>query len=227
MWSFDFPATKFSIQMQYKDTNIEDLLNAIAKIRGVYERQAVETFKNCVRNLETAHGGALDMWGKIIGLPRFIPINTSQEAKYREFRFYHTIFEKLQFGRIDKDDYLTLPDNAYRFLLLLIFQGRNTPMKIKYLNELVNRLFPIIGLNCSVMDNFQMNNLSYVVDDIPPLWLSYCAKIYDILPRPAGVSATILIDKARPIGFYRPLPNPPISNREITNFYYAKFYKRK
>lgn len=222
-WNKDFPSTQFSIQRQYANTNIHELLNGIAKVRGVYKRQAIDTFKNDVRNLKTAVGDALDMWGKILGFSRHIPLNTGAGTTYREFSFWRSYFKQLQFGRIDKDDYLTLPDASYRFLLLLLLQGRRTDMKIRALNDFAQELFSMIGLNCAVFDNFEMKNLSYVVDDVPPLWLTFVLKNYDLLPRPAGVGAELLVDRVLPIGFYRPPPNPPASNLKITNFYYSKF----
>lgn len=222
-WNDDYPATPYSIQYQYANTNIDRFLGEVAKVRGTYKRQAIQTFKDDVRNLETAIGGALDMWGKILGFSRHIPLNTGGGKNYREFSFYQTYFNQLQFGRTDIDDFLTLPDTEYRFLLLWILQGRNTPMLIKDLNDFAQENFSKIGVNCAVFDNFEMNALSYVVDDIPPLWVSFVFKEYDLLPRPAGVGATLLVDKVLPIGFYRPPPAPPESNLEISNFYYAKF----
>lgn len=228
MWLDNFPPTPFQVQRQYSETNIHNLLRGIAGVRGLYKQQAVISFKNDVRNLKTAIGGALDMWGKLLGFSRYLPLNVDDpDGKYFQWNFHNRYFNRLQFGRTDASDYARLPDPEYRFVLLLMLQGRSTIMTIKNLSELAQEAFNQIGLNCAVFDNFEMDKLSYVVDDIPPLWVSYVMKHYDILPRPAGVGAQLLVDKVLPIGFYRPPPNPPESNQQITNFYYAKFQRRK
>lgn len=228
MWIDNFPPTKFEVQRQYANTNLHDLLKGIAGVRGLYKQQAVISFKNDVRNLKTAIGGALDLWGKILGFSRYLPLNQDDpNGEYFQWSFYNRYFNKLQFGREDYTNFARLPDPQYRFVLLLMLQGRSTNMTIKSLSELAQDAFNQIGLNCAVFDNFEMNNLSYVVDDIPPLWVSYVVRKFDVLPRPAGVGATLLVDKVLPIGFYRPPPNPPESNQQITNFYYAKFERRK
>lgn len=224
-WRDDYPATPYSIQYQYARTNIDELLGKIAGVRGKYKRQAVTTFQSDVRNLRTAIGGALDLWGRMLGFSRYIPLNTGAGVTFKEFSFYQRYFKQLQFGRIDENDFLRLSDVEYRFVLLLIYQGRNTPMLIKNLNEFAQNTFSQVGLNCAVFDNWETKSISYVVDDIPPLWLSWVLQKYDILPRPAGIRADFLIDKVLPIGFYRPPPNPPESNKEISNFYYSKFWK--
>lgn len=228
MWLDQFPATDFRIQHQYAGTNIEAFLRGVAQVRGLYKRQAVESFKNDVRNLKTAIGGALDLWGMLLGFSRYLPLNIDDpEAEYKKFSFWHKYFNRLQFGREDEDTYIRLPDPEYRFILLFLLQGRNTRMTIKSLNEFAQEAFSQIGMNCAVFDNFDMDNLSYVVDDIPPLWVTYTFKKYDILPRPAGVGAKLYVDKVLPIGFYRPPPNPPESNLQITNFFYSKFEQRR
>lgn len=224
-WNDNYPPTEYSIQFQYANTNIDSLLSGIAEVRGKYKRQAITTFKNDVRNLKTAIGGALDMWGKILGFPRYIPFNTGAGKKYKEFSFYQRYFKELQFGRVDKQDYLRLPDVEYRMVLLLILQGRNVKLNVSDLTKYAEDTFSQVGLNCAVFDNFDKKMIAYVVDDIPPLWLSYVLSTYDILPRPAGIKAEFLVDKVAPIGFYRPPPNPPESNKEISNFYYSKFWR--
>lgn len=223
-WFNDFEGTEFKIQNQYVNTNIQEFLNAIAKVRGVYKRQAVETFRRDVRNLKTAIGASLDQWGKILKFSRFLPVENLSDKNYRTFNFNKSYFSELQFGRIDEDDFLMLGDQEYRFILLLILQGQNTRMNIKSLAEMARELFGMIGLNCSVFDNTSMQKLHYVVDAIPPLWFSYVLKYYDILPRPAGIGADLVIDNSLPIGFFREPPNLPESNRQVTNFFFAKFY---
>lgn len=224
-WKDDYSPTSYSIQYQYARTNIDTLLGKIAGIRGKYKRQAVTTFQSDVRNLKSAIGGALDLWGRILKFPRYIPLNTGAGTTYKKFSFYQSYFKELQFGRIDESDFLRLPDVEYRMILLLILQGRNTPMLISHLNGLAQDTFSQVGLNCDVFDNWESNSISYVVDDIPPLWLSWVIQEYDILPRPAGIKADFLVDKVLPIGFYRPPPAPAESNQEISNFYYSKFWR--
>lgn len=224
MWHDNFPPTEFQMQMQYSGTNIEELLRGIASVRGIYKRQAVDAFKNDVRNLKTAIGDSLDLWGRLLGFSRYLPVTFDDpNGEYRQWNFYDSYFNRLQFGRTEYASYARLPDPEYRFILLLLLQGRNSNMTIKNLNELAQDAFSEIGINCAVFDNFEMKSLSYVTDDIPPLWVSFTIRKYDILPRPAGIGADLLVDKVLPIGFYRPPPNPPESNQQITNFFYAKF----
>lgn len=226
-----FKPLDFTIQSQYYNTNLHTLIGKIAELRGLTIAQAVECFRTDIRNLPTATGEALDLWGVLLGRPRHIDLPQDTDL-YKLMNFYQSNFVRLQFYRVDEKYYLTLSDEVYRALLLFILRGKIMDLTIPTLNTIARDFFGKIGLNCVVSDPVMfkdsatyrplaMQEITYILDGFPPLWVTYLAKKYDFLPRPAGVGAKIVLDIAKPVGFFMGAGNP--ANKEITNFFYAKF----
>lgn len=221
-WSINQDKTiDFTTQMQYANTNIHELLQAIANVRYNYIYQGVECFRTDCRNLYTANGGALDMWGRVLGFARYLPIADDSNRDYKEWNFNEKYFNQLQFGRLSADDFVTLPDFEYRFILLMILMGRNIEIKIANLQAMAKELFATIGIVCNVFDTQDMSGIRYVIQSEAPAWLSYVCENFDILPRPAGIKASLIVDLVKPIGFY--IDENTEANQNITNYYYGNF----
>ena len=60
------------IQDQYRNTNIETLINGIIEIREKHRVKALQALRDDVMNLQTAKGDALDLWGRLLKFSRFI-----------------------------------------------------------------------------------------------------------------------------------------------------------
>lgn len=211
----------FSLEYQYRNTNIEALLNGIESIKQNTIYNAIETFKNDYRNLATAQGNALDLWGKRLKFARYLPLN--DKVTYNKFNFYNKFFKELKFTNLSKANFVTLPDYEYRFILMLIFKGRHTIITIPNLNILASELFLTIGLNCKVFETPNLGKIKYIVNSKAPLWLKFVCENFDVLPRPAGIGAQIIEDLKKPIGFNQ---KEAENNKKITNFYFGNFKKR-
>lgn len=222
---------KLEVYHQYENTNIEELLQGIQDIRNKYIQGAVDSFISDVFNLRTAIGDGLDCWGKLLKFPRYLPIPTERPPELgnvQEFSFYdRKTFSKLQFHQIKVDDYLRLPDFAYRLLLTMLLQKQNVFPNVIEMSKLNKDVFASIGINILVQDSEKMDYVILLADKELPPWLDYVLKHYDIILRPLCVGSKLVVNLRKPIGFYRNLADDPIkSSKEITNFRYGNFEEK-
>ena len=85
-----------NIQDQYKNTNIETLINGLADLYDKLITQPLNDFYNNIYNLDTASGIGLDLWGEKLNFPRTI--------KYID-------------ETSEKESSVTLEDDEYRLVL--------------------------------------------------------------------------------------------------------------
>ena len=155
------------IYEQYKNTTIEVLSLNIVKLFDDLVIGAVNSFENSIYNINSADSIGLDIWGKLLNFPRHINIP----------------------GNLS---YITLEDNQYRLILsILAFQAASDPT-IENINKNMSTLFSgIIGVKAYVVDNGDMEFITYVFTDKIPDWLKIIFENYDILPRPMGVGVNL------------------------------------
>lgn len=221
-WNKDFNGGYYSevIQYQYYNTNIGAFLRGLSQINERYINQAIETAFNDIINLRTAVGAGLDMWGKVLGFPRYIPVEDDTPKDWKNFNFYDSYFKKLKFKNYSDIKFLGLPDFNYRLILLLLKAQQSITPNIKAIELLVNEIFKTLKISIIVKDTQDMSWITYVFKQEIPEWLGWILKHYDILPRPAGVGATFIVDLKKPLSFDR---YDLELNKEITNFYYGNF----
>ena len=206
------------IQDQYRNTNIETLINGIIEIREKHRVKALQALRDDVMNLQTAKGDALDLWGRLLKFSRFIPVDTEQGVQtFKNFSFYDRNFRKLKFYSINDLVYAKLTDEAYRKVLQIIHYNSNAYSNIYNVSELASEVF---GNNIFIGDRQDMDFITYYFRDEIPQWLNWILTKYDILPRPVCVGTKFQSASWKIFGF---ITNDPNYNSKISAFFNAQF----
>lgn len=204
-----------SIQAQYKDTNIQAFLNGLTEIKKKYFFNAYKSLINDNLSITTAKGVGLDLWGVLLNFSRYIPTDTSTD-KYKYFNFNNKRFYNLIFKDKNKPTYSALLDDTYRMLLVLIYQSMFIYPSIKGINDLLSEVLADFG-KLRVGDTTDMSFMLIIFNQKIPNWLSYIAKTYDIIPRPAGVG--VKLEEYYWKRFDFKTPNDEFNKQNIGNFF--------
>lgn len=161
-----------------------------------------DQFYNVVWNVDTAQGFGLDIWGRIVVIGRNIQIPV---VDYFGFSTAATPQTWAPFGQ---ESFYTGPtatttfrlaDNAYRVLILAKALSNIADTNARSINKVIQQLFPGRGRawvndlgGMSIRFNFEFN--------LEPWELAVLSN-GGVLPRPAGVSATIAIIPTDTFGF--------------------------
>lgn len=212
-----------NIYEQYIGTNIDKLLNGKNEISSFFILNALKTLKNDVMDLRTASGDALDMWGKLLGFSRYIPIPSQSDTEeyellYNDFLFNSTNFVNLKFANSLDIEYSMLDDRAYRLVLQLIYQGRNLILNMDNIAKLVSA---IIDAEITIRDNFNMSYNVYYKKNNLDRWLQFVISKFDIIPRPAGIKIYFISSIWKVFGFRT--DDEQYNLDKLTNFWNAQF----
>lgn len=158
----------------------------------------IDAFYNLVWNVDTAVGHGLDIWGRIVVVGRVLQIATADYfgftgpsgtsgLPFNQAPFYY--------GTPLTSNY-ALADAPYRALILAKALFNISDATIPAINQILINLFgvggplPVIG-NCYVTDGQDMTMTYTFGSALDPV---QHAIVYQsgVLPRPAGVSATIV-----------------------------------
>lgn len=188
---FDVEATVIS---QY--ANSPTLMQLVQNMNQ-YIRQDVnfEAFFDFVWNVNTAQGFGLDIWGRIVDIPRLLEIPSSfdlfgfgnDETPPGVLPFNQGVFNTP--GSVISQSYL-LPDDAYRTLILVKALANISATTAPAINQLLRNLFPgrgaayvldLGGMKMQFTFEFQLTPTEYAI-------LSQSGA----LPHPAGVGVTIV-----------------------------------
>jgi len=153
----------------------------------------IETFFDNVINIDTAIGHGLDVWGNILGVSRTLQVATGDNFGFAEALPGSDSFGQGAFyaGTPLTSNY-QLTDAAYRVLLLAKAAANITDCSIPALNIILLSLFPHRG-NCYVTDGGDMT-MTYTFNfALSPVELAIVENS-GVLPKPVGVSATVVID---------------------------------
>lgn len=208
---------QIKLQNQYENTNIEALLQGIAKIKEKYVSLAIDSAKDCM-DLTKASGDALDMWGRLLNFSRYVPVSKESSGLFYNFTFYNRNFVKLKFADHSDIAYVGLTDSAYRLVLQLLWSSRNISSTIFTTSSLASEIFQaevIVG------DNMDMSYITYYFRDEIPLWLNYILTNYDILPRPACVGSKFVSAIFRIFGFQ--IDNTDYAIKHLASFWNTRF----
>jgi hypothetical protein len=148
-------------------------------------------FYSTIWNIQTASGYGLDVWGRIVGVTRYVTYNLSDNW----LGFNGTPYQPFGLGVFYNGSGLgsttiALPDTVFQRMILLKAAANLTNCSAQSLNQLVSALYASEG-RCYVVDNlnmtftyifkFYLSTLDYAMLSQP-----------GILPRPSGVSFSIL-----------------------------------
>jgi hypothetical protein len=156
--------------------------------------QHFDAFFDLIWNVDTAQGHGLDVWGRIVGVERTVqvPIPGSNFFGFQEAHDpLITGFNQAPFfGGSGLTQNFTMPDSAYRTVILAKAAANISDGSIRSMNAVLRTLFPGRGV-CYVRDNLDMT-LTYVFAFVlTPVELATVVQS-GILPRPAGVSTNFL-----------------------------------
>ena len=183
---FDWQATLIS---QY--ANSEHLYTWIENFAGALEEKSnIDALYDLLWNIQTAQGYGLDVWGRIV------VINRTLQVLIRDFGFAegapdYDPFDVSPFysgGRLT--DGYTLPDSAYRVLILAKAAANIAFGSIPGLNHILQLLFP--GRPCYVADNQDMT-MTYTFGFLPSGFELAIIENSNVLPRPTGVKVLVSV----------------------------------
>lgn len=157
------------------------------------QTQNSDNFIDFMRDLSTATGYGLNVWGKVVGVSRTLHIVGSQ--KYFGFD-EATPLSADPFGQSPffSGNPLTsnfdLSDDAYRILILAKALANISDGSIKTINQLLLNLFPNRG-NAYATDGLNMTMTYSFGFVLTPVELAIVSQS-GVLPRPVGVAATVV-----------------------------------
>lgn len=194
------------IYEQYLGGNFETFMRGIAEIKKKHIQTAMDTAFNDCFSLKTAKGNALDMWGKLLGISRFIPL--------------HLDFDNPQTG---DNEYQILSDDEFRILIQWAYQSQNFHITQQNLQTWLNGFF---GMEASVSDKNSVNvadlqDMSETIkysNKIAP-FIRWALEHYDLIPRPCGVGESLQPAIFKILGF----GVEGRLNVNRTNFYFGQF----
>lgn len=201
--------------INYNDTILAQYGNSVT-IKALVEslndnidpRINIDEFYDYVFNVETAQGFGLDIWGKIVGVSRYLRINgTIAYFGFNEAFTVPTATTGAQpfgqaplYGGTTTSQVYALSDDAYRTLIMVKALANITNCTVPSLNKLMRTLFSASG-NVYVIDNGDMA-IRYVFEFQPTDYQIAVMVNSGVIPRPSGVQSSIMIyDRANTFGF--------------------------
>ncbi len=157
------------------------------------QTQNTDSFIDLMRDVSTAQGYGLDLWGKVVGVTRTLHIIGTQ--KYFGFDEATPIsadpFNQSPFftGQQLTSNF-QLSDAAFRTLILAKALANLSDGSIKSINQILLSLFPNRG-NAYVTDGNNMTMTYTFRFILTPVELAIISQS-GILPKPVGVAATIV-----------------------------------
>lgn len=143
-----------------------------------------------VWDIDTAQGWGLDVWGRILGVGRILQVPIGEYLGFVQQDEAETFDHGPFYGGGTTTANFPLSDNLYRRLLLAKALANITDGSIPSINQILINLFPGYG-NCYVIDNLDMT-MVYRFTGILSDTDSTIAVQSGVLPKPAGVSATVV-----------------------------------
>lgn len=184
--------------LDYTTTIISQYANSPVILRLIQNMQAYllasadfDSFFDLVWNVDTAVGYGLDVWGRIVGVTRVLNVAGSKYLGFAEQSpsvgtFGESIFYS---GQPTTSNY-ALTDDAFRTLILAKALFNICDGSIPAINQIMLALFPGRG-NAFVNDAGSMSLVYTFNFTLSPVEASIVSQS-GILPKPAGVSATIV-----------------------------------
>lgn len=166
------------------------------------DRAAVfEAFYDTVRNVDTAIGFGLDIWGRIVGVSRALYVDNSDPIAAPEYLGFSDASDAHSFGEgvfwglsvssgptVFTPNFL-LTDNAYRKLILAKAALNITNSSIPAINAILRALFPAYG-NVYVRDNSNMTMTFVFGATLSKVDYAIVTQS-GVLPRPIGVTVGV------------------------------------
>ena len=182
------------IQAQYRGSNVAELIKGIIEIKKKGVLRAYKSLIDDCLNLSTAKGDALDLWGYILGINRYVPRDSEQNAKepFKQWNFNQSNFKHLIFLQVRDHLYHRLDDDAFRNLLLLFLQRQYIFPSSAEAQSLIDDYISDKYGEINILDTQKMSMaVEFSFNDYPE-WMRWYILLKDIIPRPAGVKIDMM-----------------------------------
>lgn len=185
---FDYAATVIS---QYANSPI--LTTLIANFfQYVDQTRNLDEFFDLVWNVDTAVGYGLDVWGRIVGVSRVIPVEVENVyLGFQESGDAYPFGQASLYAGVSLTGNFELVDQAFRVLIFAKAFANVSDGSISSINHLLLSLFPNRG-NCYVADNNDMT-MDYVFDFALSAAELAIVQQTNVLPKPVGVDVSVLV----------------------------------
>ena len=181
------------IQAQYKGSNVAKLIEGIIEIKKKGVLRAYKSLIDDCLNLSTARGDALDLWGYILGINRYVPRDaTSADGNYKWWSFNQKNFKELIFLQVRDHLYHRLEDDDFRNLLLLFLQRQYIFASPPEAQSLIDDYIGDKYGELNIWDTQKMSMQAEFSFNDYPEWMRWYILLKDIIPRPAGVKVDII-----------------------------------
>ena len=199
------------IQAQYRGSNVAELIKGIIEIKKKGVLRAYKSLINDCLNLSTAKGNALDLWGYILGINRYVPRDSEQNAKepFKQWNFNQSNLKHLIFLQVRDHLYHRLDDDAFRNLLLLFLQRQYIFPSSAEAQSLIDDYISDKYGEINILDSQKMSIVAEFSFRDYPDWMRWYILLKDIIPRPAGVKID-MIKAPAPEPIIEPAPEPII-----------------
>lgn len=154
----------------------------------------IDHFYDVVWNVQTAVGFGLDIWGRIVDIPRQITITPLplylgfEEALPGSYPFDQEPF----YSGVPTSSVYLLSDDAYRVLIMTKALANISSFSAPSVNALLRYLFAGRG-SCYVLELSPMQ-IEYVFNFPLASWEAAVLLQPSLMPRPAGVGVTITVN---------------------------------
>lgn len=153
-----------------------------------------DNFFDFVWNVQTAQGFGLDIWGRIVNIPRQITISPLplylgfEEAQPGSYPFDQEPF----YNGVPSSSVYLLSDDSYRVLIMTKALANISSFTAPSVNALLRYLFAGRG-SCYVLELSPMQ-IEYVFNFALHSWEAAVLLQSSLMPRPAGVGVTITVN---------------------------------
>lgn len=167
------------------------------------QRAFWENWYRDVFNLDTANQFGLNVWARILGIPLVVSTPPQTDPKWG-FDPNHPNFGRGNFAP-SADGVIMLDTEQARLVLKLRAFQIITRGDVLSVGAFLSQLFAPMG-EVRVLDGLDMT-VTYVFLFVPPASIMFVLRRFDLLPRPEGVEAKILVNPADSWGFAPHHPN--------------------
>jgi hypothetical protein len=151
--------------------------------------QSLQKFYDQIWNVKTATGYGLDVWGRIVGVSRYVNMSRSHRLGFATG--FYPYNSAPWFDNNLATNNLRLADDAYRLLIMVKALANLSNCSAPSLNALLRMMFPATRGRCYVVDTGNMK-FSYVFEFTPTDTEVAILTGSTVMPHPAGVAVSFI-----------------------------------
>lgn len=192
--------------MFYPEATVQSQYAASPTIRALVDgfndeidpRADIGLFREKIFDVLTAEGVGLDIWGRIVALPRSIHVTDNSYWLGFRYSLLQTFGHGVFWNDLENVDNFEVEDAAYRALIMWKAAANISTADAAALNKLLNILFP--GRNCYVLETGVMALRVVTEFAIESFYRSFFLQ-YGLIAKGAGVEVNWLEVPMPTLGF--------------------------